>query len=340
MAAALCLSAMTGCLPRRVTIDLQPAAAELKETVVATDDGASPAAPKVALIDIRGLLAEGASVGVLGRGGNAVDDLVARLEKAADDRAVRAVVLRINSPGGTVAASDTMHREVRRFSERTGKPVVVSMGEVAASGGYYVALAADEIVAQPSTVTGSIGVIVQTVNLSAGMSRLGITARSVTSGPNKALASPFEPEQHAHYAILQRMVDDFYGQFLGLVEARRPGVPAADLPMYTDGRVVTGVEAARAGLVDGVGGVREAFASAKRRAGLAAARLVAYHNDGESPRSPYAVSAMGAAEVRGAGLAGAGAEAMRLNVVQVNLPGALGSSAWAGFYYLWTPPSP
>lgn len=336
--AACALFAAAGCLPRRVTIDLQPEEPELEQTIVLADDGASRSSPKVAMIDVRGLINDGAAGGILpgGRARSPVDDLVARLDKAARDSDVKAVILRINSPGGTVAASETMYAEIRRFAERTSKPVVASMGEVAASGGYYISLAADEIIAQPSTTTGSIGVIVQTFNVSGGMSRIGISARSVTSGPNKALASPFEPENEPHYAILQRMVDDFYGQFRGLVAQRRPGISEQAMPMLTDGRVVTGAEAARLGLVDGTGGVREAFARARERAKLGPACLIKYHAGGDSPRTAYALVD---APLPSAGANGWGAGGTQINLMQMNL-GLAGDEGHSGFYYLWVPPSP
>ncbi len=327
-----------GCLPRRVTIDLQPEEPELEQTIVIADEGASHSSPKVAMIDVRGLISDGAAGGILtgGRARSPVDDLVARLDRAARDGDVRAVLLRINSPGGTVAASETMYAEIRRFAERTGKPVIASLGEVAASGGYYIALAADEIIAQPSTTTGSIGVIVQTLNVSGGMARIGITARSVTSGPNKALASPFETEREAHYAILQQMVDDFYGQFRGLVAQRRPRIPDQAMPMLTDGRVVTGAEAARLGLVDGTGGVREAFARARERANLGPACLIKYHADGDSPRTAYAIVDV---PEPSAAARGWGAGGTQINLMQMNL-GLAGAEGASGFYYLWVPPSP
>jgi len=315
-----------GCLPNRVVIDLNPGDLELVETEVLTDPGAARSGPKVALIDVSGLISMSPSGGlILGRS-NAVDSLVARLNKAEADGQVRAVVLRVNSPGGTVAASETMYNEIRRFREQTGKPVVVSMAEVAASGGYYISLAADRIYAQPTSITGSIGVIVQTVNFSRGMERIGIDARAVTSGPNKDLANPFVPEREAHFAILQGHVDQFYEEFRELVVERRPALEESDVAWATDGRVVTGKDAEERGLVDALGGVREAFAEARSLAGLERARLVKYHTVGVEPRSPYA-TARGPEPVGDAGT--------QINLFQLNLPESLLPSA--GFYYLWAP---
>lgn len=320
-----------GCIPSRFTIDLAPSDGVLRETSVLAEAGDAGATSKVALIDVEGLISHGSKPGLLAGGGNSVDDLAARLKKAESDPEVRAVVLRVNSPGGTVAASDTMYQEIVGFRARSKKPVVVSMAEVAASGGYYISLGADRIVAQPSSVTGSIGVIAQTINFSKGMAMIGIEARAVTSGANKDLANPLEPMRDAQYAILQGMIDDFYAGFRGLVATARPGIDASRLDTLADGRVFTGRQALEEGLVDELGGLREAFARAKELAGVSRARLVKYHEDGRVPTSAYA-SALAPTATGGA----------QVNLLQVNGLGLGGvgeaSTGGAGFYYLWTSP--
>lgn len=280
-----------GCLPSRVAIDLAPSDGRLAETQVMDAPGPD-VSTKVALIDVTGLISHVASPGLFTGGSNAVDDLVAALRKAEGDPAVRAVVLRINSPGGTVTASDTVYNEVRRFRKRTGKPVVASEADVAASGGYYLALACDHIVAERSSITGSIGVLMQTFNFAQGMDRLGIKGRTVVSRPNKNIASPFEPPQEEHYAILQSLVDQMFEDFANLVRERRPSIDGTDFAHLTDGRVFTGRQALAAGLVDELGGVREAFDAARRLAGLDGARLVKYHADAATVRSAYATATL------------------------------------------------
>jgi protease-4 len=322
-----------------VTFTLGPREGALRETVV---DGDAGSGAKVALIDVRGVILDTARPGLLSGGTSAVDEVVSRLKKAERDPAVKAVVLRINSPGGSVTASDTVYEEVRRFREASGKPVVASLGEVAASGGYYVALAADEVVAQPTSITGSIGVIMPTINVSEGMKKIGIVSRSVKSGPNKDLANPMEPMRDSQYALLQGMVDEFYGRFRGLVVERRGSeggaaasgrgrrLAAERVDELTDGRVVTGAEAVRAGLADREGNLREAFGRAMALAGVPRARLVKYHSEGESPRSPYA------AEARAPGGEGA-AGAVDVSLLRVDLGG--GGWEWlppGQAYYVWS----
>lgn len=324
---------LPACAPVTLSATLGGDPKKLNEATILRDPGAGSA--KVAVIDVRGLIADrNVGGGMFSSGLNPVDELTARLNRAARDSDVKAVILRINSPGGTVAASESMHREVRRFSEATGKPVVASLGEVAASGGYYLALAADEILAQPTTITGSIGVIMPSMNFSEGLSRLGIESRAIKSGPNKDLGNPFEPIREGQYAVLQGVVDDFYGRFKGLVVERRE-LSDGIVDEATDGRIYTGTAAKAIGLVDTVGDIHDAFDVAKERAGIGAAEMIKYHGGNGKPRSVYASSGTPAPSAAGAG--GGGSE---INLLHIELPAdvlAGGGSASSGFYYLWMP---
>lgn len=290
---------------------------------------------KIAIVEVRGLIQDGPRAAVLMEGANPVDRFVSALSLAESDKAVKAIVVRVSSPGGTVAASETMHMALREFSAKTGKPVVISMGEIAASGGYYIALAGDEIIAQPSTITGSIGVIVPTINAADGLAKIGIHSRAITSGPNKDIANPLVPEREAHVALLQGMVDDFYASFKKLVLERRPGLREEKIAEATDGRVFTGRAALEIGLVDRLGGLEEAIERAKERAGVTDARVVKYTDSSEAVQSPYANASAAASAAPALGATGAGTQ---VNVVQLNLgdlarsPGAVGTS---GVYYLW-----
>ncbi|MHC4948961.1 MAG: signal peptide peptidase SppA [Planctomycetota bacterium] len=303
----------TGC-GLRFVIDAVPAEDRLTETPVA-----GTGTIKVALIDVTGLIADSRRPGLLG-GENPLARFTESLHRAEADRKVVAMVVRINSPGGTVTASDVMYRELVAFRQRTRKPVVVLMADVAASGGYYLACGADRIIAHPTTVTGSIGVIMQTFNVADGMRKIGIRADAITSGPNKALGSPFAPMSPEHRALLQGIVDEFYGNFMAVVTESRPAISPADLAEVTDGRVVTGRRAAEVGLVDGTGDLRTAFAAARELAGVETARLVKYHRVLEYVGSAYARAPAAAPEV---------------NLLEVRIAGS--PFADVGFYYLWDP---
>lgn len=321
---------LAACVPSRVVIDLAPGDATLDETQVLADPGASSHAPKIALIDLTGLISLTPPPGLVASRSSIVDAFITRLDKAAADPNVRAVVILINSPGGTVAASEILYDEITRFRESSGRPVVAAMTEIAASGAYYTALAADDIIAQPSSVTGSIGVIVQTFNLSRAMDRLGIDGRAITSGPNKAMTNPFMPPSEAHYEIVQHLVDQFYDSFKSLVAQRFPQTAAdsARFDTLTDGRVFTGAEAARLGLIDDTGSLRDAFARAKALADLETAQLVKYHAQGAPPASPYTLTA--------APPPASLADQTNVSILSLSPNDTLDP----GFYYLWLPAAP
>jgi len=317
---------LQGCAGVRFVIDAVPAQDELTETVVMEDHGVlgSLGEAKVAMIDVTGLIADAERPGLLAARENPVARFVESLHKAEQDGGVKAVVIRINSPGGTVTSSDVLYREIMHFKDITHKPVVISMGDVAASGGYYVACAGDEIIAYPTTVTASIGVIIQTINISEGLGKIGISADSITSGPNKRMGSPFEPMAEEHRKLLQGLVDEFYSNFKAIVVRSRPAISPDDLGWLTDGRVVTGKRAVEVGLVDRLGDLRDAFNAAKDRASVKSAKLVKYHRAMEYVGSPYA-SAPGIQPGES-----------QVNLMQLNVDAGafLGQP---GFYYLWAP---
>ena len=318
----LCIT--TGCSRLRFVIDAVPADEDLVETTVLQDEGAGrlfETDSKIAMIDVSGLIIDMEQSSLLMRRENPVARFAEALRKAEEDRDVRALIVRINSPGGTVTASAVVYRELLHFREQSTKPVVILMADVAASGGYYLACAGDEIIAHPTTVTGSIGVLMQTFNFAEGMRRIGIRADAITSGSNKSMGSPFEPMPPEHRELLQGIVNEFYQSFLAVVETERPELSAEDLAWITDGRVVTGARAAEVGLIDRVGDLRDAFEAAKQRAGLMHARLVKYHRPLDHVASPYAAAPLAAPQA---------------NLVQLNVAAPmLGDNV--GFYYLWDP---
>lgn len=322
----ICLT-LTGCTRLRFIVDAVPSGDAMTETIVLDDRPRGWSVPKVAMIEVTGLIADAKRSGLLQQGFNPVGEFLEALQRAERDQAVRAVIIRINSPGGTVTASDVMHRELLGFRERSGKPAIIFMSDVAASGGYYLACAGDEIIAHPTTITGSIGVVIQTFNVHEGLRRIGIRAEAITSGPNKAAGSPFEPPMSpAQRALFQGLVDEFYDNFVTLVRSRRPSLSMDHLEEVTDGRVVTGRRALEVGLIDELGDLRTAFNAAKRRMGVETARLVKYHRP---------LDYVGSAYSRVLGDASGGVSG-QINLLQLNL-GDLGSLNQPGFYYLWDP---
>jgi len=277
---ALALAA-TAC----ITVNLPGVRLEpLVETVVAGERG-----PKILLLEIDGVIREAPeAAGFLG---TTTEGTVARvreeLDRARADDEVRALLLRINSPGGTVTGSDVIHREIRRFKEERGLPVVAQLMGLATSGGYYVALAADRIQAQPTTVTGSIGVIFTSVNVAGLMEKIGVEDQTLTSGEQKGTGSilrRMRPEERAH---LQSVLDDLYERFLATVREGRPDLGAEDVQRVADGRIFSASQALELGLVDGVGFLEDAVDEAERRAGLETSRVVTYHRPREYESNLY-----------------------------------------------------
>ena len=320
---AAMVAIVCGCGPTTLTIGATPAHQRLSKTTV-RDDGRA-FGPEIAIIDVTGLILNADRPGLLSEGENPVSDLYEKLEAARSDRAVRGVILRINSPGGGVTASDAMYRSVLRFKE-SGKPIVALMMDVAASGGYYVACGADEMIAYPTCVTGSVGVIMQTVTFKPALSRLGIHAEAFTSGPNKDAGSPLSNMTDEHRAVLQELVDDFYQRFVKLVRERRRTIAEQDFATVTDGRVVSGTDAAELGLVDRTGDLEDAFKAAKDRAGVADADLVVYRRRLEYVGSPYSVAPSRESAGRRVGT--------QINLLQINGAG-VPMGPQTGFYYLW-----
>ena len=204
--------------------------------------------------------------GPMSGGAMGSDTVSAALRTAAADRRVRAIVLRVNSPGGSYVASDTIWREVVR-ARQAGTPIVVSMGDVAASGGYYISMAADAIVAQPGTITGSIGVLSGKPVTSSLLERVGITTDSVTVGAHADMFSTTRPFSEEEWAKINSWLDRIYADFTGKVAMGR-NMTQEQVHEIARGRVWTGADAAGIGLVDQLGGLDDAIALARRKAGL------------------------------------------------------------------------
>jgi protease IV len=201
------------------------------------------------------------------------------LRKLADDDHAKALIARIDSPGGTVVGGEELFNEIRTVAAH--KPVVAVMGDMAASGGYMVALGADHIVARQGTITGSIGVILQTADVTGLLAKIGVEPEAIKSAPLKAVPSPFEKLTPEGRAATQALVDDMYAMFQQMVATRR-NLPPERVHQLADGRAYTGREALAAGLIDEIGGEPEArtwLASKGVPAGLPARKLQIEHED-------------------------------------------------------------
>lgn len=203
-----------------------------------------------------------------------IEGLAKQIDQAKEDSDVKAVILLVNSPGGSVTASDTIYKKVNELKQ-AGKKVVVLMREVAASGGYYIASPADKIVANQGTLTGSIGVILQTVNVEGLFDKVGLKPVTFKAGKFKDLLNPTREITEEERKLIQDLMDEAYQQFLTAVADGRK-IDRAKLLDLADGKIYSGEMAKKAGLVDELGNLPEAIKVAKELAGVEEARLVEY----------------------------------------------------------------
>ena len=222
--------------------------------MLAAREGGLPGSGRIAVLEINGVISDDREV-------------LEQLREFREDASVRGLLVSINSPGGSVAPSQSIYSAIRRMREEEELPVVATIGNVGASGGYYVALGADSIVALPGSITGSIGVIMELPEVSGLMQKVGVDMRVVKSAENKDVGSPFREMTEEDRAILSAMVQDVYTQFFNVVVAERD-LTAAQVRPLADGRIVSGNQALQAGLVDRVGNFEDALDLVGRMAGL------------------------------------------------------------------------
>ncbi len=235
---------------------------------------------KAALVELRGIILEEIETGgIFSFVHRPIDRIRRELEQAKKDGAVKAVIFSVDSPGGTIAASDEILHIFEKFKKETGKKVVVHMGAVCASGGYYVSSGADAIVAGPTTITGSIGVILQTFNVSETLDLLKIKNVTIKAGTNKDLLNPFRPLNEEHVRIIQNAIDQAYDRFVSVVAAGR-NLPEEKVRELADGRIFTAAEALRLGLADRIGYLEDALDEARKLANAPELTLVRYERPG------------------------------------------------------------
>ena len=255
---------------------------KLDEVILEDNDAAS----KIAVIDVDGIISSSAGDQ---SGFNMVEVIKAQLDRAKDDARVKAVVMRVDSPGGEVLASDEIYRAVSDFQADSAKPVITSMGNLAASGGYYISVASQWIEADQLTITGSIGVILHTWNYRNLMNKVGLQPEVYKSGKYKDMLSgerstnEIPPEEHA---MVQALIDQTYHRFQDVVQQGREQAHkknkdegkalASDWKSYADGRVLSGRQALDLGFVDEVGTFEDAVKKARQLAGIQHANLIQY----------------------------------------------------------------
>jgi protease-4 len=326
-ASLLALLMLAGCTAQPVRLDAigklqaevapSPQLSPLKSSPL-PHRGHSEQACCVAVVDVDGLLLNTDATGLGSWGENPVSLFRERLDAIERDPRIRAVVIRINSPGGSVTATDIMWRDLRAFKRRTSLPLVACLMDVAAGGGYYLATACDQIVAHPTTVTGAIGCILNVYNLQDLMAQFNIIGAPIKAGKNIDLGTPIKALDDEHRELLQTMADEFHNRFRQIVLEHRPNVDGADETTF-DGRVFTARQARELNLIDHVGYLDNAVQLAKVSAKLKHAEVVFLHRHGDPALSQYATTPN---------------VPLQKTLIPINVPG-LDRSRLPSFLYLW-----
>jgi len=276
----LLMMVFSGCL----SINLTPKMGPLKEKTVSGTGG-----DKVLLVEIKGVISNKKTVSALGVETQLgmVDRIREILKKAEQDDGVKALMLRINSPGGTVTASDIIYHEIKAFKQRKNIKVYAVVMDLAASGGYYIAQAADRIFVHPTSLTGSIGVIALKMNVKGLMDKIGVDFEVVKSGDHKDFLSPFRPLTEDERIVFQETIDSMHQRFISTIEKNRKQLSRDEINTLADGRIYTSEQALKAKLVDQIAYLDEAEDFIQKDLGLDALRMVMYYRSGQYKSNIY-----------------------------------------------------
>ena len=277
---------------------------------------------KILIVSIKGFISDSPR-GFLNKS-SMVEEIVSQLKKAGKDKEVKAVVLKIDSPGGSVTASDILYHEIMEYKKCSGAKIVAAMMGVAASGGYYVALPSDLILAHPTTITGSIGVVCLRPNVSGLMNKIGVEVDASKSGKNKDMGSPFRKATREEEQIVQNLIDEFAGRFVSLTMNHRKLSDQAR-ENIASARVFIAEDALNLGLVDRIGYLDDAIRDAAKLAGLPGDAKVVVYRRTEYPND----NVYNTASTSKQGLP-------EINLIDLGLGDSV-TPLRNGFYYLWMP---
>src|SRR5690625_2843781 len=246
----------------------------IEETMIEDGDMSN----RIAKLSLRGQIMETEQATFASVEGFNEERLIEQIERAGEDDTIKAILLEVDSPGGDVGITSHIHRQITEMQEEYEKPIYVTMGSSAASGGYYVSAPADKIFAEPSTLTGSIGVIMQSINFGGFLEKHGVDFMTIKSDKHKDIMSPARDMTKEEKKIMQSMVDEMYDEFIDVVVDGR-GMDEGTVRELADGRVYTGKQAEENGLVDEVGTYDDALAALKDDYDLEDAAVIEYNNN-------------------------------------------------------------
>lgn len=274
-------AALAGCAV--ISIPFFPTTQTMEERVI---EGTGK--NKILIIDVSGFISEKKRSATFHDGTSLIEDIREMLLLAGDDDRVKGLILRINSPGGTMTGSDIIHHELTRFKAKRNIPVIACLMAVGTSGAYYIANAAETIIAHPTTITGSISVIAMRFNVRGLLDIVGIKEETIKSGNLKDIWSPFRPSTEEERAIMQTLINRYHMRFIDIVQAGRKSLSRQDIEKAADGRIYTAYQALEMRLVDRIGYLDDAIDMIKHRLGLDEARIIMYGRPGSFKNSIYA----------------------------------------------------
>ncbi len=314
MAGLLALFLITACAGPQVKL-FPDAKDPLKEFTL---EGSG--ADRILMIPVRGVISDSPREGLITTNPSLVQEVVSQLRKAEKDKRIKAVLFKVNTPGGTITASDILYHEITAYRQRTGAKVVSAMMDMATSGGYYMSLPADLIMAHPTTLTGSVGVIFIQPKAVGLMGKIGLGVDVQKHGKNKDMGSPFRESTAEEQKLLQATVDRLGDRFLSLVRKHRR-LDAQGLAEMSTARIFLAEEALKLGMIDRIGYLSDAVKETKKLAGLPDdARVVVYRRDEYPDDNLYNVAAAASGD-------------RKPSLVNVELPEILNLTT--GFYYIW-----
>ncbi|MBN2436860.1 MAG: signal peptide peptidase SppA [Spirochaetes bacterium] len=277
---------------------------------------------KILVININGTIHDSQSRKTfLGSAETNISSRVAEeLDKAAEDSSIKSIIFRIDSPGGSVTTCDILHNLITEHKKKSKQYIVAHMGSIAASGGYYLSVTADKIIAHPTTVTGSIGVVAFMVNMEGLLQKIGIEDQTIKSGSAKTMGSPFKKMTKQDRALFQKIIDSMYNRFITVILEGRPNLTRKSLLKIADGRVMIASDALDYGLIDDIGYWQEAVKAAENGAGINNPTIITYSRPGNYHPNAFTIKS--------------GSESLSLNLISIDSSEFL-TKYGISFMYLW-----
>lgn len=266
-----------------ISVPLFPTTQKLEERIIEGEGN-----DKILILDISGVISEKKGSGVsLGNDTSMIEDMKEALQKARQDDAIRGLIIRISSPGGTITGTDVLYHELVEFKKEQGIRVTACLMDIGASGGYYVATAADEIIAHPTTLTGSLSVIAMKFNIKGLLDLVGIQEETVKSGKLKDIWSPFRPSTEEEQKIMQNIINTFHVRFVDVIAEGRHNLTREEIEKLADGRIYTAHQARDLKLIDHIGYMDDAIERLKKSLGITMATIITYGRPGTYKETIY-----------------------------------------------------